>query len=280
MILITGSEGQLGKDLQSLFKSEEVTLADVQKGKANIILDITDEKATVEKVISLKPDLIIHPAAYTDVDGCETNQELAFKVNAEGTRNLCIAARALDIPLFYVSTDYVFDGNSKTPYSEDAPINPQSIYGKSKAKGEQYVKEILDDYFIGRTAWLYGKGGNNFVKTISKLAQEKGELRVVDDQIGSPTYSFDLAKKIKEIALTDKFGTYHLTNSGSTSWYGFTLEILKNAGISAKIEPCTSEEFLRPAPRPKFSVLDNKNLLKNGFKPMRSWQEALKEYFK
>jgi dTDP-4-dehydrorhamnose reductase len=279
MILITGSEGQLGKDICSLFNPEEVILVDLKKGDKNIVLDITNEKETIKTIMGLKPDLIIHPAAYTDVDGCETNKELAFKVNGEGTRNLCIAAASLDIPLFYVSTDYVFDGESKTPYKEDDPINPQSVYGQSKAEGEKHVKAILSKYFIGRTAWLYGWHGNNFVKTISKLAQERSELKVVDDQIGSPTFSNDLASKIKEIALSDKYGTYHLTNTGQTSWYGFTLEILKYAGINAKIEPCTSDEYHRPAPRPAYSVLDNGNLIKNGFAPIRSWQEGLKSYF-
>lgn len=279
MILITGSEGQLGKDLQSIFNLDEIILVDLKEGANNIILDITNEKKTIETVTDLAPDLIIHPAAYTDVDGCETNKELAFKVNGEGTRNLCIAASSLDIPLFYVSTDYVFDGKAEAPYKEDDPINPQSVYGQSKAEGEKYVRELLNKYFIGRTAWLYGRQGNNFVKTISKLAEEKGELKVVDDQVGSPTFSLDLAKKIKEIALTDKYGTYHLTNTGRTSWYGFTLEILKNAGINAKIEPCTSDEYRRPAPRPSFSALDNGNLAKNGFSPMRSWQEGLKGYY-
>ena len=278
MILITGSQGQLGKDLQKLYHSNELILIDIQEGEDVMNLDITDED-TIERIVDLKPQLIIHPAAYTDVDGCETNQELAYKVNADGTKNLCLAAKELNIPLFYASTDYVFNGQNSKPYEIDDEIDPQSIYGKSKAQGEKHVRDLLDKYFIGRTAWLYGWHGNNFVKTITKYAKEKGHLKVVDDQVGSPTFSLDLARKIKEITSTDKYGTYHLTNSGKTSWYGFTLEILKNTGVDAKIEPCTSDEYKRPAPRPQYSVLSEKALIENSFEPMKSWQEALKEYF-
>lgn len=271
-VLITGAKGQLGQDLQKVFANEEVAAFDLD-------LDITDLSPLLKKFESFAPDTVIHAAAYTDVDGCEKNQDTAFQVNALGTANVSIAANYVDAQMLYVSTDYVFDDESDKPRTEFDNVNPQSVYGKSKLAGEKAVSSLTNKFYIARTAWLYGHGGANFVKTILKAAKEKGKLKVVDDQRGSPTFSLDLAEKIKEIVKSSQCGIYHVTNSGECSWYDFAKKIIELGAIDAQITPCSTEEFPRPAKRPAFSVLRNYNLELRGFKPMRSWQDALKSYF-
>jgi dTDP-4-dehydrorhamnose reductase len=284
-VLITGAKGQLGQDLMRVFSGDGPLQGRQGRTVPEVIghdidtLDITDFCAVKEEFLRFRPDTVIHGAAYTDVDGCEANKEAAYNVNVVGTANIAVAANQVDASVLCVSTDYVFDGLSKKPYTESDPVNPQSIYGKTKLAGEIAVQTLANKFYIARTAWLYGHGGTNFVKTIQKVASEKGALKVVDDQIGSPTFTLDLANKISEIVKSDKYGIYHVTNSGECSWYKFTKEILKFAGIQAELSPCTTEEFQRPAQRPVYSVLSNYNLEHRGFSPMRPWLEALKDYF-
>lgn len=284
-ILISGISGMLGVDLyQVLGKEHQVTGLDrrdfpCSPSPSVSKIDITDLEAVKELFSRLTPHFVIHAAAYTDVDGCEKDADKAYQVNALGTRNIALACQKLDIPLLYLSTDFVFRGNEEVPYSEFDEPHPVNIYGKSKLAGENYLKSFLSRYFIVRTSWLYGKWGKNFVATILKLAREKSILKVIDDQVGSPTYTKDLSQQIKRLVVTELYGIYHITNSGRCSWYQFAQEILKLAGIKGvKLIPITSEELARPAPRPKFSVLDNYCLRLSLGDAMREWKEALKEY--
>lgn len=273
-IIITGASGQLGCDLTKTLESEHnLFLFDMD-------LDVTDAKKVSRTIEEISPDVVIHSAAYTDVDGCEVNQDIAYKVNAVGAQNVAIACNKINAAMVYVSTDFVFDGNKKEPYIEFDNPNPLSIYGCSKLAGEYFVSHLLSKYYICRTAWLYGRNGKNFVKTILRLADERNELKIVDDQIGSPTYSFDLARKIKEIIQEDAYGVYHITNNGNCSWFGFAKKILEFAGKdNVKVLPIDSDELNRPAKRPAYSVLRNYCLELKGFSPMRNYEEALKDYF-
>jgi dTDP-4-dehydrorhamnose reductase len=273
-ILVTGSEGQLGSDLLKILpERHEVLGCDIQDW------DITDLRIALENVERIRPDVIVNAAAYTDVDGCELNPDLAYRVNTLGAHNLAIAGRKVGAVMVHVSTDFVFDGKKGSPYLEFDPPHPLSVYGKSKLASEQWVAAVLSTYFIVRTAWLYGRRGKNFVKTILRLAEEKEVLRVVDDQIGSPTYSWDLAQKIAELIETEAYGIYHATNGGQSSWYEFASDILRLAGKKVKLEPISSEELARPAARPAFSVLRNYCLEQRGFSALRDYHEALEEFF-
>ena len=273
-ILITGAYGMLGSDLREVLKDHEL-LATGSKD-----LDITDNKKVLDFVRKNSPEIIINAAAYTAVDDCEVNYDDAYAVNAIGPKNLAIAACELDIPLVHISTDYVFDGSKRTPLSEDDKLGPQSAYGKTKLEGEKFIQENCEKYFILRTAWLYGVNGGNFVSTMLNLSKEHDQLTVVNDQVGSPTFSLDLAKAISELLDSDKYGIYHLTNQGECSWYEFSLEIFKAAGIDVKVRPVTTDEFPRPATRPSYSVLSNGKWINAGFTPMRSYKEALDEYLR
>ena len=273
-ILITGANGLLGHELSSVLKDHSLILLSHSQ------LDISDIDSVNKKIDSTSPDIIINSAAYTQVDNCETNYDLAFKSNAIGPKNLAIKCKQLDIPLIHISTDYVFEGNeNKSPLVEDDKLGPKTIYGKTKLEGEKFVKENCDKYFILRTAWLYGEG-KNFVKTMVNLSKKNKELKVVNDQIGSPTYAKDLANAIKEIIekKSDKYGIYHVTNKGEVSWYEFAKKIFEINKIEIKVIPVTSEEFPRPAPRPHYSVLSNQKWINSGFTPMRNYEIALKEY--
>ncbi len=272
-ILITGSNGMLGHDLINALKERHDLIPTTSK-----TLDITDKKQTIDYIRDKKPDIVINSAAYTDVDGCEENRELAYSVNGEGVRNLALACRDIDCPLVHISTDYVFDGSATEPIREDGEIGPISVYGKSKLEGEEAIQEILDKYFIIRTAWLYGINGRNFPKTMLELAENHPEITVVYDEVGTPTYTPDLAEGISRLIETDYYGIYHLTNSGSCSWCEFAKYIFEIAGRDVKVIPVTASEFARPAPRPSYSVLDNSNWIERGFKPLRSYKDAIKEY--
>ena len=272
-ILITGSNGMLGHDLIEALKDKHELVLTTSK-----TLDITDRDSTIECIKENKPDVVINSAAYTDVDGCETNQDLAYAVNGEGVRNLALGCREVGCPLVHVSTDYVFDGSARDPIEEDGEIGPISIYGKSKLKGEEAILEILDKYFIVRTAWLYGINGKNFPKTMLELAKDHPEITVVYDEVGTPTYTPDLAYGISQLIETDFYGIYHLTNSGSCSWCEFAKYIFEIAGLDINVVPVTASEFSRPAPRPSYSVLKNKKWIDNGFEPLRDYKEAIKEY--
>ena len=272
-ILITGSNGMLGHDLINVLDERHELILTTSK-----TLDITDKKQTIDYIRDENPDIVINSAAYTDVDGCEENSDLAYNVNGEGVKNLALACKDTDCPLVHISTDYVFDGTATKPIPEDGEIGPISVYGKSKLKGEEAIREVLDKYFIIRTAWLYGINGRNFPKTMLELAENHSEITVVYDEVGTPTYTSDLAEGISRLIETDYYGIYHLTNSGSCSWCEFARYIFEIAGRDVKVTPVTASEFARPAPRPSYSVLENKNWIEKGFEPLRDYKEAIKEY--
>ena len=274
-ILIAGSNGMLGHDLQEVLKNKHELILTTSK-----TLDITDKNHTIDFILNNKPDIVINSAAYTNVDGCEENQDLAYSVNGQGPKNLAIACSELDIPLVHISTDYVFNGKNNRPWVEDDEIGPISVYGKSKLQGEINIQENLDKFFIIRTAWLYGINGGNFPKTMLELAKTHPEITVVTDEVGCPTYTLDLAKAIAELIESDYYGIYHITNSGSCSWFDFAEYIFEIANLDIKVIPVTASEFARPAPRPSYSVLENKKWLENGFKPLRNYKEAIKDYIK
>lgn len=275
-ILVTGSRGMLGSDIVSILSKEHDVIGVNSKD-----FDITEKDTTIEFVKRIKPSLIIHPAAYTDVDGCEINIDKAFGVNALGARNIAIAAQELNAAMLYLSTDYVYDGRKQTPYYEYDSTNPLSIYGKSKLEGENFVKSLLNKYYIVRTSWLFGLNGKNFVKTMLELSKTKESLNIVDDQIGSPTYTLDLAKAIKVLVESGCYGTYHLTNSEYCSWYDFTKYIYKTTSIKhVELNPITTEELGRLAPRPQNSRLEKLYWKLNGFSELRSYKEAVDEYIK
>lgn len=273
-VLVTGAKGMLGTDLCALLsKKYDVTGIDINE------LDITRLDETVNFIRDLKPDRIINCAAATNVDGCETEVDKAYLVNAIGVKNLAIASNEVNAPLIHYSTDYVFDGTATKPYTEFDNVNPQSVYGKSKLAGENYIKSLTNRYYIIRIQWLYGKNGPNFVKTILKRAVETGNLKVVNDQTGCPTYTKDLACATEILLDKNDYGTYHITNSGVVSWYEFTREILKLSNLSnITLTPCTTEEFPRPAKRPAYSPLDNYCLRLLGYPVLRPFEDALRCY--
>lgn len=285
-ILVTGSNGQLGNEIKSIVNSGKSEIGDdfkyLKSSKFDYIdideLDITILKDVIKYVTSGNYDVIINCAAYTNVNGCESNIDTAFKVNSIGPRNLAIAAQKVGAKLIHVSTDYVFEGHGTQPYREWDSKLPQSVYGKTKALGEDYVSSFCTRYFIVRTAWLYGYVGGNFVKTMIKLAKEKGEVKVVNDQRGNPTNANDLAHHLLKLASTEEYGIYNCTGKGECSWYEFAKKIIEFAGIDAKVTPCTTKEFPTPARRPEFSSLDNLMLRCTIGDQMRDWEEALKEY--
>jgi len=294
-ILITGACGMLGRDLvEVLSEGQELYLLDVETFPpslssqfSTLTLDITDSAKTYREVTRINPDIVIHAAAYTDVDGCETNRDLAFRVNALGTRNIALACQRFDTELLYISTDFVFNGEKGEPYLEFDRPDPQSIYAKSKYWGELYIESLLNRFYIVRSSWLFGKNGKNFVTTILNLAKQKKEIEVVNDQIGSPTYTKDLARAIAQLIGTERkdpttraslYGIWHITNSGQCSWYEFAREILQDSGV--RVKPITSKELNRPARRPKFSVLENSIWKLQGWKSLRHWKEALRDYLK
>lgn len=274
-ILITGSNGMLGHDLIKVLKPNHELILTNSKN-----LDITDKDKTINFIRENSPDLVINAAAYTDVDDCEDNQNRAFSVNAEGVKNLAIGCKEVDCPLLQISTDYVFKGNKSEPLVEDDEIGPISVYGKSKLQAEESIVEILEKYFIIRTAWLYGVNGKNFPKTMLELSKNNKEISVVYDEIGSPTYTLDLANAISDLIETDYYGIYHLTNSDYCSWCEFAKYIFKIANKDINVIPVTASEFARLAPRPSYSVLKNKNWTDKGFAPLRSYKEAIVDYIK
>lgn len=272
MILVVGANGMLGHDLMDLLDGEVrgIDLPDI---------DITSLESVQEVMESLRPRLVVNAAAYTDVDGCESNTELAMQVNGEGVAFLAMASRSIGAKLVHVSTDYVFDGAKGSPYLEDDPTGPLSVYGESKLAGEMNAR-FNPDHLVVRTQWLYGLHGKNFVETMLRLAAEKDELAVVDDQIGSPTWTVDLALAIKALVEHDRTGIYHAVNSGFCSWNGFAQAIFEESGLSVKVNPLTTEQLNRPARRPLYSTLDCAKLGNDAcFKPQH-WREALKAYLK
>ena len=270
-ILVNGSKGQLGKELLKLYSDENITGVDIDE------MDITNVEQTVNLIRELNPDIVIHAAAMTDVDGCEKNEGAAYKVNTLGTRNVALACQKTNSEMLYVSTDFVFAGDKDENYNEFDIPSPLSVYGKSKLEGEKLVKELLNKFYIVRTAWLYGDG-HNFVKTMLSLAENKDSLSIVSDQQGTPTFAKDLAIAISKIIDSGLYGTYHASNSGSCSWYDFAKKIFEIKGIDIEVNPTTAEEFGSPAERPAYSVMDNFALESQDIYKMREWEEALKDY--
>lgn len=272
-LLVTGAKGQLGQEL--------IRIADDRYeivGLSREALDVTDLEQCKQAFDQYAPWAVIHAGAYTAVDQAESEADEAYKVNAVGTRNLAVAARQMHTKVCYVSTDYVFDGQGSRPYNEYDNTNPQSVYGKSKRAGELLLQLLCSSYFIVRTSWVYGKYGNNFVKTMLKLAQDRDSLKVVSDQVGSPTYTRDLALFLLNLIETEAYGIYHASNTGTCSWFEFAQAIFEERGISIALSPCTTDEFPRPAPRPAFSVLDHSAIRQNGFSDLRPWREALRAF--
>ena len=242
-------------------------------------IDIQKEDDTVYKIDKLRPDIVTNIAAYTDVDGCESNEEKALSVNAEGARHVALAALKCRAKVIYLSTDYVFDGNKREPYLESDSPHPLNVYGRSKLKGEQYVQGLVKDSLIVRTQWLYGRYGKNFVTSILRQAREKRVLSIVNDQIGSPTYTVDLAKAVSALIQFDARGIFHVANSDLCTWYTFGQAILKLSGMDkVKVIPISSKEDGRPATRPSYSVLNCQKLKKKTGLTLRPWSDALKEH--
>lgn len=285
-ILITGSKGQLGNELQDIIKSGKCDICNMPervKEYEVIALDVGDLDITsfesVKKVLEKeKPDVVINCAAATNVDGCESNVDLAFKINALGPRNLAIICEKIDAKLVQVSTDYVFSGQGIKALTEFDLTAPYSVYGKTKLLGESYVRDFSSKYFIVRTAWLYGKVGKNFVYTMMKLGEEKEVLNVVNDQRGNPTNANDLAYHILKLIETEEYGVYHCTGKGECSWYEFAKEIMALSNRKCKVNPCTSQEYKTPAKRPEYSSLDNMMLRATVGDGMREWKDALKSF--
>lgn len=285
-ILITGCDGQLGKTLYKAIKDGKSELGTIpsQLLESKIIttdlpeLDITKLSSVFSFMKYHHPDIIINCAAYTAVDKCETDQDTAMAVNALGPRNLAIAAKATHSKFVHISTDYVFDGANEKAKSEWDLPNPQSIYGCSKLLGEKYVQQLCPQSFIIRTAWLYGLVGGNFVKTVLKLAKDKGSVKVVNDQFGNPTYTEDLAHHILKLAASEEYGLYHCTNGGVCSWYDFAEYFFSLSGVPCVIVPCKTEEFPQLASRPHYSALENRMLRLTVGNEMRSWQDAIKSF--
>ena len=271
---MTGVNGQLGHDVVK--KLEELGIEAIGVDKEDF--DLTEKAQTLEFIANTKPDVVVHCAAYTAVDQAEEDKQICYAVNAEGTRNIAEACKAIDAKLVYISTDYVFDGEGTEPQSEDKPTKPINYYGYSKEQGELIVKEVVDKYFIIRTSWVYGSNGYNFVRTMLKLAQSRTELNVINDQIGAPTYTPDLAALICDMLQTTKYGIYHGVNEGCCSWYDFAVAIFEKAGISITVNPIPTSEYPTKAKRPLNSRLSKDNLDKSGFNRLPQWQDALDRY--
>jgi dTDP-4-dehydrorhamnose reductase len=282
-VLITGIRGQLGRDLEEILSDlYETTGVDLPE------LDICDQKSVLRLIMERRPDIVIHAAAYTDVDGAETNRDTATAINVGGTENVALACRQVGARMVYISTDYVFNGEKEDPYTENDPINPRTVYGLTKLQGEDRVKDIIENFVIIRIAWLYGRHGNNFVKTMIRLGREQlrkkaaGEgaapLKVVDDQVGNPTWTVEVCRQIITILQRKLSGVIHATSEDVTSWYGFARAVFQELGMEVEVIPCTTVEFPRPAPRPAMSALENRRLKYIDQNIMRPWREALADF--
>ncbi|MGH8884437.1 MAG: dTDP-4-dehydrorhamnose reductase [Egibacteraceae bacterium] len=269
-VLVTGAGGQLGHDLMRAFAQDEVV------GLARAELDVASEPAVVAAVRDHAPDLVVHAAAFTKVDACEAEPETAWRVNALGSWWVARACALAEAAMVYLSTDYVFDGTADRPYTEFDPVGPRSVYGRTKEAGEQLVRETLSAHYIVRTSWVQGAHGANFVKTMLRLGRERDTVSVVDDQTGSPTFTFDLAPTIRQLAVTGRHGTYHLTNAGHCTWFAFAQAIFAEAGLDVTCRPIDTAAFGAPAPRPAFSVLDNLKARLVGLEPLPEWRASLK----
>ncbi len=275
-VLVTGVKGQLGYDVvNELTKRGHVAIGtDIEE------MDITD-KSSVDSVIKENmPEAVIHCAAYTAVDAAEDNVEICRKINAGGTQNIADVCKELDIKMIYISTDYVFDGEGDRPWEPEDERTPLNVYGQTKYEGELAVQNTLDKYFIVRIAWVFGVNGKNFIKTMLNLGKTRDSLTVVNDQFGSPTYTYDLAKLLVDMVETEKYGIYHATNEGICTWYEFACEIFKEAGMNVKVSPVSASEYPAKAKRPSNSCMSKEKLTENGFDKLPTWQDALARYLK
>lgn len=274
MILITGGYGQLGSDIALECQKRDIACLPVGMDD----FDITSYDQVVLYLKMHPTSAIMHCAAYTAVDQAEDDKELCYKVNVDGTRNMAKVAKELSIPLLYVSTDYVFDGEKPGFYDVNDPSNPQSVYGESKWEGEQVVRSLVKDHYIVRISWVFGFNGKNFVRTMLRLGKERSDVSVVSDQVGSPTYTKDAAKSMLDILLSQQYGTYHVTNEGFTSWANFAQYIFQKAGFTTQVHPILSKDYPVKAKRPKNSCLSKQSLLSNGFDLLPTWQDAVDRF--
>jgi dTDP-4-dehydrorhamnose reductase len=292
-ILVTGAGGMLGSDILATLSGKHELFGVDLKSPANKspevafqVLDITNTKDTYEQITKINPELVIHTAAFTDVDGAESKPELAFQANAIGTRNVALSCQRFDAQMIYISSDYVFDGTKTTPYVEYDQPNPLGIYARSKYWGELYTQWLLNKFIIIRSSWLFGRNGRNFAQAFLSQVKNQHNLRVVSDQVGAPTYTLDLAAAINDLISvqeqvgTGLYGIWHITNSGKCSWYDFAQEILKQIKNTASIEAISTAQLERPAPRPRNSVLDNSNWRLQNFASLPPWQDALRRYLR
>lgn len=273
-ILVTGVKGQLGYDVVNELEKRGIEAVGVDIEE----MDITDAVSVSSVIHREMPDAVIHCAAYTAVDAAEENEALCRRVNADGTRNIAQVCKELDCKMIYISTDYVFGGQGERPWEPEDDRDPQSVYGQTKYEGELAVQELLDKYFIVRIAWVFGVNGKNFVKTMLKLSENHDTITVVNDQFGSPTYTYDLARLLVDMVLTEKYGVYHATNEGICSWYDFACAIFEEAGIDMTVKPVSTAEYGAKASRPANSRMSKEKLTENGFERLPTWQDALKRY--
>ncbi|MBS3200944.1 dTDP-4-dehydrorhamnose reductase [Turicibacter bilis] len=273
-VLVTGVKGQLGYDVVKELEKRGHQPIGVDRDE----MDLMDNAAIRTFIMELKPEAIIHCAAYTAVDKAEEEVETCYQINAESVKVISECAKELDVKLIYISTDYVFNGTKEGEYVETDLPNPINVYGASKLKGEQYVQGLLEKYYIVRISWVFGVNGNNFIKTMRRLGSERDKLNIINDQIGSPTYTADLAPLLVDMMETDKYGIYHATNEGTCSWYEFANEIFKQSGIEVKTNPITTDQYPTAAKRPMNSRMSKAKLKANGFSLLPTWKEALKNY--
>ncbi|MBQ7358977.1 MAG: dTDP-4-dehydrorhamnose reductase [Lachnospiraceae bacterium] len=275
-VFVTGVKGQLGYDVVEELKRRGLEAIGVDIDE----MDITDAQSVDRVVCEANPDAVIHCAAYTAVDAAEDNVDLCRRVNADGPLHIAKVCKKLDIPMVQISTDYVFNGEGTRPWEPEDPCQPLSVYGLTKYEGEQAVMNTLDKFFIVRIAWVFGINGKNFVKTMINLGQTRDHLTVVNDQFGSPTYTYDLAKLLVDMVQTDKYGIYHATNEGICTWYEFACEIFRQAGLKVQVDPVTSDNYPTKAKRPSNSRMSKDKLTENGFDRLPTWQDALERYVK
>lgn len=276
-VLVTGAKGQLGTDLMNELEKQGLKGIGVDVAE----MDITDAEACRRVISQSGADAVIHCAAYTAVDAAEDNVDLCRRINGAGTRNVALACRETGMKMMYISTDYVFDGQGTRPWEPDDQRAPLNVYGLTKYEGELAVEELIEKYFTVRIAWVFGVAGKNFIKTMLRLGKERGAVSVVDDQVGSPTYTYDLARLLVDMIQTEHYGRYHATNEGLCSWYEFAKEIFRQAGMDdVKVTPVSSDEFPAKATRPSNSRMDKTKLAANGFTPLPTWQDALGRFLK
>ena len=275
-VFVTGVKGQLGYDVMNELEKQGLEGIGVDIDE----MDITDADQVNKVIKEAAPDAVIHCAAYTAVDAAEDNEEICRKVNAQGTENIAKVCEELDIKMMYISTDYVFNGQGERPWEPDDEREPLNVYGQTKYEGELAIEEHVKKFFTVRIAWVFGVNGKNFIKTMLNLGKTHDHLTVVNDQTGSPTYTYDLARLLVDMIQTDKYGRYHATNEGICTWYEFACEIFKQAGMDVSVAPVSSDEYPAKAKRPSNSRMDKSKLTANGFQPLPTWQDALSRYLK